>query len=67
MACVKRCGWWPRKGWPPAVYHQANAQLLWDGLAGLGLECHVARISPASLTTVRVPAGVDAKAVARTH
>ncbi|MCA9989365.1 MAG: alanine--glyoxylate aminotransferase family protein [Ardenticatenaceae bacterium] len=47
--------------------HQANAQLLWDGLAGLGLECHVApEYRLPSLTTVRVPAGVDAKAVART-
>lgn len=47
--------------------HQANAQLLWDGLAGLGLECHVApEYRLPSLTTVRVPAGIDAKAVART-
>lgn len=47
--------------------HQQNAQLFWDGLAELGMECHVAnpvhRIP--SLTTVRVPDGVDAAAVAR--
>jgi len=44
--------------------HQANAELFWDGLAGIGLECHVApehRLP--SLTTVLVPEGVDAKAV----
>lgn len=45
--------------------HQATAELFWDGLAEMGLECHVPyehRLP--SLTTVRVPAGVDAKAVA---
>ena len=46
--------------------HLEHATLLWEGLADLGLECHV---EPAyrlpSLTTVRVPEGVDAKAVAR--
>jgi alanine-glyoxylate transaminase/serine-glyoxylate transaminase/serine-pyruvate transaminase len=46
-------------------HHQATAQLLWNGLADLGLSCHVS--DPAmripSLTTVRVPDGVDAKAV----
>lgn len=44
--------------------HQANAELLWAGLAKMGLECHVelAYRLP-SLTTVRVPEGVDAKAV----
>ena len=44
--------------------HEANASLFWEGLAGMGLECHVApehRLT--SLTTVRVPEGVDAKAV----
>ena len=47
--------------------HQANAELLWDGLADLGLDCHVdEEIRLPSLTTVRVPDGVDAKAVART-
>jgi alanine-glyoxylate transaminase/serine-glyoxylate transaminase/serine-pyruvate transaminase len=44
--------------------HRENAELLWDGLQEIGLECHVAaehRLP--SLTTVRVPDGVDAKAV----
>ncbi len=44
--------------------HQANAELLWQGLADLGLECHVAReYRLSSLTTVRVPPGVDARQV----
>ena len=46
--------------------HQANAELFWDGLEAMGLSCHVqnpANRIPA-LTTVRVPDGVDAKAVA---
>ena len=47
--------------------HQESAELLWDGLAGLGLACHVPRENRlASLTTVRVPEGVDPKAVTRT-
>ncbi|MCI0393916.1 MAG: alanine--glyoxylate aminotransferase family protein [Chloroflexi bacterium] len=47
--------------------HQANAELLWDGLEALGLACHVAReFRLPSLTTVRVPEGVDARVVART-
>ncbi len=45
--------------------HRANAELFWDGLGALDLVPHVA---PAyrlpSLTTVRIPAGVDGKAVA---
>ncbi len=45
--------------------HQANAELFWEGLAEIGLSCHVA--DPAlripSLTTVSVPDGVDAKMV----
>lgn len=46
--------------------HQANAQLLWDGLAELGLTCHVTEeFRLPTLTTVRVPQGLDAKAVAR--
>lgn len=46
--------------------HQTNAELLWAGLAELGLKCHVAdpTLRIPALTTVRVPAGVDAKAVA---
>jgi alanine-glyoxylate transaminase / serine-glyoxylate transaminase / serine-pyruvate transaminase len=47
--------------------HRASAELLWEGLAELGLSCHVA--DPAhripSLTTVRVPEGVEATAVAK--
>jgi alanine-glyoxylate transaminase/serine-glyoxylate transaminase/serine-pyruvate transaminase len=46
--------------------HQANAELFWEGLQAMGLSCHVqnpANRIPA-LTTVRVPDGVDAKAVA---
>ena len=47
--------------------HRANARLLWDGLADLGLSCHVdEEIRLPSLTTVRVPDGVDAGMVART-
>jgi alanine-glyoxylate transaminase/serine-glyoxylate transaminase/serine-pyruvate transaminase len=46
--------------------HQAAAQLLWDGLEELGLACHVPQeIRLTSLTTVRVPDGVDALAVTR--
>ncbi|MBK9054932.1 MAG: alanine--glyoxylate aminotransferase family protein [Chloroflexi bacterium] len=44
--------------------HQATAELFWAGLAEIGLECHVApehRLP--SLTTVRIPEGVDGKAV----
>lgn len=47
--------------------HQANAELFWQGLDDLGLECHVDReFRLPSLTTVRVPSGVDAKQVTRT-
>lgn len=45
--------------------HTANAEMLWDGLEAMGLTLHVA--DPArripSLTTVRVPDGVDEAAV----
>ena len=45
--------------------HQANAELFWDGLAEMGIGCHVPHeYRLPSLTTVRVPDGVDAKAVA---
>lgn len=46
--------------------HQETAQLFWDGLAGIDLTLHVpdAAHRIPSLTTVRVPDGVDAKAVA---
>ncbi len=47
------------------VRHQSMAELLWDGLAQIGLECHVPKeLRLASLTTVKVPDGVDAKEVA---
>lgn len=47
--------------------HLANATLLWDGLAEMGLQCHVEEaFRLPSLTTVRVPSGVDARSVART-
>ncbi|MDY6936524.1 MAG: alanine--glyoxylate aminotransferase family protein [Cyanobacteriota bacterium] len=45
--------------------HQANAELLWEGLAEMGLECHVEKeYRLPTLTTVRIPEGVDGKAVA---
>jgi alanine-glyoxylate transaminase / serine-glyoxylate transaminase / serine-pyruvate transaminase len=44
--------------------HQANAELLWQGLAELGLSCHVEpEFRLPSLTTVRIPEGVDGKVV----
>lgn len=44
--------------------HLKNAERLWDGLQALGLEPHVAReYRLPSLTTVRVPKGVDEAAV----
>jgi alanine-glyoxylate transaminase/serine-glyoxylate transaminase/serine-pyruvate transaminase len=44
--------------------HQRNATLLYDGLATLGIRCHVdPRYRLPSLTTVVVPDGVNAKAV----
>jgi alanine-glyoxylate transaminase/serine-glyoxylate transaminase/serine-pyruvate transaminase len=46
--------------------HRANAEFFWQGLADMGLECHVAEeLRLPALTTVRVPDGVDAAAVAR--
>lgn len=46
--------------------HQGIAEVFWAGLAELGLEPHVPHeIRLPSLTTVRVPEGVDAAAVAR--
>ncbi|MEW6530188.1 MAG: alanine--glyoxylate aminotransferase family protein [Thermodesulfobacteriota bacterium] len=44
--------------------HRKTAELLWDGLAELGIKCHVAmdhRLP--SLTTAIIPQGVDGKAV----
>lgn len=47
--------------------HRQTAERFWDGLAELGLTCHVDReFRLPTLTTVRVPEGVDAKAVGRT-
>ncbi len=44
--------------------HQQAAEYLWDGLEEMGLTCHVPReYRLPTLTTVRVPEGVDAKAV----
>ncbi len=46
--------------------HQKNAELLWEGLADMNLECHVAQETRLpTLTTVRIPDGVDGKAVCR--
>ncbi len=46
--------------------HQQTAEYFWAGLAELGLTCHVPKdFRLPTLTTVRVPAGVDAKAVSR--
>jgi alanine-glyoxylate transaminase/serine-glyoxylate transaminase/serine-pyruvate transaminase len=46
--------------------HQSTAEYLWAGLAELGLSCHVPQeFRLPTLTTVRVPDGVDAKAVGR--
>jgi alanine-glyoxylate transaminase/serine-glyoxylate transaminase/serine-pyruvate transaminase len=46
--------------------HQANAELLWEGLEALGLVCHVAKeFRLPTLTTVRIPNGVDGKAVSQ--
>jgi alanine-glyoxylate transaminase/serine-glyoxylate transaminase/serine-pyruvate transaminase len=46
--------------------HRQMAELLWHGLAEIGLSCHVENpeLRIPSLTTVRVPEGVDAKVVA---
>lgn len=44
--------------------HQKNAELLWSGLADLKLECHVPQeIRLPTLTTVRIPEGVNGKAI----
>ena len=47
--------------------HHANAELFWEGLTDIGLSCHVPYESRLpSLTTVRVPEGVDPKFVTST-
>ncbi len=44
--------------------HQENAELFWDGLAEMGIDCHVAKEHRLpTLTTVKIPSGVDGKAV----
>lgn len=46
--------------------HLTNAKLLWDGLKDLGLVCHVHEdYRLPTLTTIRIPEGVDGKAVSR--
>ena len=46
--------------------HADTAHLLWDGLADLGLSCHVPlEFRLPTLTTVRIPDGVDGKVVSR--
>ncbi|MDF5708734.1 MAG: alanine--glyoxylate aminotransferase family protein [Nostoc sp. S4] len=46
--------------------HQKNVEYLWEGLEDLGLSMHVEReYRLPTLTTVRIPAGVDGKAIAR--
>ncbi len=43
--------------------HRSNAELLWAGLEGLGLELHApAALRLPTLTTVRIPSGVNGKA-----
>jgi len=45
--------------------HRANAEMLWEGLKELGIECHVEKdFRLPSLTTARIPEGMDGKAVA---
>jgi alanine-glyoxylate transaminase / serine-glyoxylate transaminase / serine-pyruvate transaminase len=45
--------------------HRANADMLWEGLTQLGIECHVEKdFRLPSLTTARIPEGIDGKAVA---
>ena len=49
---------------PRYARHLANAELLWDGLEDMDIELHVPRQHRLpTLTTVRVPAGVDDMAV----
>jgi alanine-glyoxylate transaminase/serine-glyoxylate transaminase/serine-pyruvate transaminase len=44
--------------------HQETAELLWAGLEDLGLNCHVPKENRLpTLTTVRIPEGVDGKQV----
>jgi alanine-glyoxylate transaminase / serine-glyoxylate transaminase / serine-pyruvate transaminase len=46
--------------------HRSNAERLWAGLERLGMELHVSEpLRLATLTTVRIPEGVDGKAFCR--
>ncbi|MGQ9871971.1 aminotransferase class V-fold PLP-dependent enzyme [Leptodesmis sp.] len=46
--------------------HQKNVEYLWDRLESIGLTMHVKQeFRLPTLTTMRVPDGVDAKAIAR--
>ncbi|MBD2437678.1 alanine--glyoxylate aminotransferase family protein [Nostoc sp. FACHB-110] len=46
--------------------HQKNVEYLWEGLESLGLSMHVEReYRLPTLTTVRIPEGVDGKAIAK--
>ena len=46
--------------------HQKNAELLWEGLADMNLKCHVPKETRLpTLTTVKIPDGIDGKAVCR--
>ncbi|NER80375.1 MAG: alanine--glyoxylate aminotransferase family protein [Leptolyngbya sp. SIO1D8] len=46
--------------------HQTTAEIFWEGLKTMGLKCHVDQeYRLPTLTTVQVPAGIDAKAVNR--
>jgi alanine-glyoxylate transaminase/serine-glyoxylate transaminase/serine-pyruvate transaminase len=46
--------------------HQQNAEYLWERLEDIGLGLHVQReLRLPTLTTVRIPEGVDGKAIAR--
>lgn len=52
---------------PRWARHVEIAEFFWDGLSDLGLTCHAPReLRLPALTTVKVPDGVDAAAVART-
>lgn len=56
----------PPHSLPPSARHQSNGELFWEGLAEIGLQPHVAlehRLP--TLTTVKIPEGVDGKAVVK--
>jgi alanine-glyoxylate transaminase/serine-glyoxylate transaminase/serine-pyruvate transaminase len=50
--------------WERWERHRKTAELLWEGLEDLGIDCHVDKeFRLPSLTTALVPDGVDGKAV----